>query len=165
MILIFGLCLTACSSKTQGPMAQTTKETPSPPPSTIVTERQSTWSYSITPAPAPSKKPSQRVNEITFAAGSTDVGGEGMGVCREAAQYLKTSGASRVLIVGFCHKNEDGSLGMKRAERIKHCLTGQGLSAAMFETSSFGSQLSTADRTEPVKMQQERRVEIWVLEK
>jgi outer membrane protein OmpA-like peptidoglycan-associated protein len=123
------------------------------------------WKYGFMPVPAPSRTPLYRVNDITFTEGTTTYGPEGNGGCRDTAAQLASSGVSRVLLVGHCHKDEaaNGGLSLQRARKVKDCLVGHGLSADMFEVSSYGSAFSRADRTEPMKMEQERRVEIWVV--
>jgi outer membrane protein OmpA-like peptidoglycan-associated protein len=81
------------------------------------------------------------------------------------ASHLASTHASRFLLVGHCHRDEASkeSLSLERAKKVKSCLAGHGFNADNIEVSSFGSTFSQADRTEPMKMEQERRVEIWVV--
>jgi len=160
---LFTIALAACATKTQSPMAGTNVQTSAPPASEIVSPRENRWNYRIDPVPAPSRKPEYRLNEITFTEGTTSFGREGGSVCRDTAAKLKSLGVSRVLLVGYTHQGEAGTLGLDRTKKVRDCLVDHGLSPDVFEMSSFGSTFSKADATEPMLMEQERRVEIWVV--
>ncbi len=161
--VLFLLALVACTSGTRSPMSQTTANTPQPEGSTLLSPRENSWNHSAQPVPAPSRTPKYRLNEVTFLEGSTSFGREGSGVCRDAAAVLASRGADRVLLVGYTHRGEAETLGLERARKVRDCLVGHGLSPDVFEMSSFGSLFSRAESTEPVMMEQERRVEIWVI--
>lgn len=165
MLILAAALLAGCSKKDRSPMAQTTAQTPSPTGSEVLSPRLSKWDRSEVPTPPPSVTPITRLNEITFGANSASYGAEGSGVCRDAAQVIKDRGIKKILLLAYCHKSEDGeaSLPMARCRAIRDCLVGHGLSADMMEMSSFGSRFSVADKLQPMHMEQERRVEIWVL--
>lgn len=157
--------LAGCSHKDKAPMAQTTAQTPSPTGSEMISPRHNTWDKHESPAPAPSVTPKYRLNEVTFAAGSASFGAEGSGVLRDVATTIQQKGIKKVLLLAYSHKSEDGSasLPMSRCHAVRDALVRHGLSADMMEMSSFGSRFSVADRLQPQAMEQERRVEIWVL--
>jgi outer membrane protein OmpA-like peptidoglycan-associated protein len=157
--------LAGCSKKTEAPMADTTTQTPSPPGSALVTNRDYKWNQSVMPSPAPSSTPLYRMNEIAFVQGSTSYGAEGSGVCRDTGKLLLERNVKKVLLVSYGDKSEAGnsSLMMQRNDVIRRCLVQQGLAPEIFEMTTYGSQFATADKLEPQKMEQERRVEIWVL--
>jgi len=134
----------------------------------IQSPREASWTFDAMPTPAPSVTPKRRLNEITFSANSVEYGSEGAGVCREAARMLKENPNMKILLLGYCHKGENvgsggSDLGLRRAEKVKACLKSSGVNVSGFETASFGARYSTADRTAPMTMEQERRVEMWVL--
>ena len=52
---------------------------------------------------------------------------------------------------------------MHRCDSIRRCMVQNGLAPEIFEMASYGAQFAEADRVEPTKMEQERRVEIWVI--
>ena len=163
----FLMALAACASRTGGPMSGPTSESPStvpaPQASRIISPRENTWNFDVTPVPAPSRKPDYRLNEITFTEGSTVFGPEGSGVCRDTAAQIQSMRPSHILLLGYTHKGEPQNLAMDRTKKVKACLVDHGLSPEIFELSSFGSTFSKADGTEPMLMEQERRVEIWIV--
>ncbi len=173
LALCAGSLLSGCAAKSGGPQAGNTTTHPpahSGPPgdSSIQSPREDSWTFDSDPTPAPSVRPKRRLNEIAFAANSTELSSEGSGVCREASKMLKESPALKILLLGYCHKDENvgsgsNDLGLRRAEKVKACLKANGVNVSGFETASFGSRYSTADRTAPMTMKQERRVEMWVL--
>jgi outer membrane protein OmpA-like peptidoglycan-associated protein len=136
----------------------------SPPASKAVAPKKEAWSYNSTPDPAPSATPKYRLNEITFDWNSTGFTKEASGVCRSTAEKIKRS-RGRILLLGFTHRNEPGAhrLARRRAETVKDCFKAQGVNPDRFEIASFGSRYSVADSTQSKKMEQERRVEIWVI--
>jgi outer membrane protein OmpA-like peptidoglycan-associated protein len=157
--------LAGCSSKSSGPMSDTTGGTPSPTGSEIVSPRSNSWDKSVMPDPAPSSTPMYRVNEITFTQGTASYGAEGSGVCRDTANLLKERNVKKILLVAYSDKTEgdNKSLSMQRCDSIRRCMVQHGLAPEMFEMASYGARFAEADRVEPTKMEQERRVEIWVL--
>jgi outer membrane protein OmpA-like peptidoglycan-associated protein len=168
------LAVGGCAKRTTAPMAGTTSGgvntgnpggMTNPPGSEIIAPRKDTWTFDAAPEPAPSRTPMYRLNEIAFAANSTAFNPEGNGVCRDTAELLKRSN-SRILLLGWAHKSESGgvALGRSRAEKVRDCFKGHGIDVNRFEISSFGSRYSVAEATtEPMQVEQERRVEIWVL--
>ena len=164
-LVLAAAVLAGCSKKENAPMAQTTTETPAPTGSSIVSPRQTTWDRNEIPDPAPSVTPRYRLNEITFNAGGTSFGAEGSGVCRDAAGVIQERGIKKILLLAYNHKSEDGNsdLPMARCRATRDGLVRHGLSADMMEMASFGSRFSVADKLQPQAMEQERRVEIWVL--
>jgi outer membrane protein OmpA-like peptidoglycan-associated protein len=160
--LLLVAALAGCSKK-EGPMAETTSQTPSPSGSQIIDPRSTSWDRSVMPSPAPSMSPKYRVNEISFAQGTTQSGPEGAGVCREVASTLKSRGVTKVLLIGFTDASEDGSLAMKRAETVRACLASHEMRNDQFELASYGSSMAKGDKQTPTQMEQDRRVEIWVL--
>ncbi len=164
MVLMITATLTGCSKKSDGPMADTTSQTPSPTGSQILSPAPTNWDRSVMPTPQPSVKPLYRVNEITFAAGTTQGGPEGQGVCREVAATLIAKNVKKVLLIGFSDTVEnDRGLPMKRAETIRSCLIAHGLKTDQIELASYGSSMARGDKQQPTQMEQDRRVEIWVL--
>jgi outer membrane protein OmpA-like peptidoglycan-associated protein len=162
--LLLIAALAGCSKKDEGPMAETTTQTPSPSGSQVIDPRPNSWDRSAMPSPAPSTRPMYRVNEITFSQGTTVKGPEGEGVCREVATTLKGKGVKKVLLIGFTDRTEsDGSLAMKRAESIRSCLVAHEMRNDQFELASYGSSMAKGDKQTPMQMEQDRRVEIWVL--
>jgi outer membrane protein OmpA-like peptidoglycan-associated protein len=165
------LALGGCAKRT-GPMAGPTSGgttgnaggMTNPPGSELISPRKDTWTFDASPEPAPSRTPMYRMNEIAFAPNSTGFNPEGNGVCRDTAEILKKSN-SRILLLGYTHRSESGGvpLGKSRAERVRECFKDHGLDPNRFEISSFGPRYSVAVDTEPMKMEQERRVEIWVI--
>jgi outer membrane protein OmpA-like peptidoglycan-associated protein len=166
------LALGGCAKRT-GPMAGPTSGgttggntggMTNPPGSELISPRKDTWTFDASPEPAPSRTPMYRLNEITFTPNSTGFGPEGNGVCRDTAELLRKTN-SRLLLLGYTHRSESGgvSLGRSRAEKVRDCFKGHGIDVNRFEISSFGSRYSTAVDTEPMKMEQERRVEVWVI--
>ncbi|MDZ4803412.1 MAG: OmpA family protein [Candidatus Eisenbacteria bacterium] len=164
MALIVATVLNGCSRKSDGPMAETTGSTPSPTGSQIISPSPTSWDRSVMPTPQPSVRPLYRVNEITFAPGTTQSGPEGQGVCREVATNLLGRNVKKVLLIGFTDMSEtDGGLPMKRAESIRSCLVAHGMTAGQVELASYGSSMARGDKQQPAQMEQDRRVEIWVL--
>ena len=164
MALIAAVALAGCSKKSEGPMAETTGDTPSPTGSQILAPAPTSWDRSVMPTPQPSVKPLYRVNEITFAQGTTQSGPEGQGVCREVATTLVARKVARILLIGFSDTMEnDRSLPMKRAETIRSCLIAHGMKTDQIELASYGSSMARGDKQQPTQMEQDRRVEIWVL--
>jgi outer membrane protein OmpA-like peptidoglycan-associated protein len=157
--------LAGCSSKTTGPMSDTTGSTPSPTGSEIVSPRANSWDKSVMPDPSPSSTPLYRVNEITFSQGTASYGAEGSGVCRDTANMLKEKSVKKILLLAYSDKTEgeNKSLSMQRCDSIRRCMVQHGLAPEMFEMSNYGARFAMADKLEPTKMEQERRVEIWVL--
>ena len=164
LALVAATALTGCSKKSEGPMAETTSQTPTPTGSQIIAPAPTAWDRSVMPTPEPSGKPSYRVNEITFASGTTQSGPEGQGVCREVAATLTAKNVRKILLIGFMDMSEtDGTLPMKRAESIRSCLVANGLKAEQIELASYGSSMARGDKQQPAQMEIDRRVEIWVL--
>lgn len=165
LIVVALTALAGCSHKDRAPMAQTTSQTPNPTASEVISPRHSSWDKQESPSPAPSVTPKYRLNEVTFAAGGASFGAEGSGVLRDVATTIQQKGIKKILLLAYSHKSEDGSSGlpMSRCHAVRDALVRHGLSADMMEMSSFGSRFSVADRLQPQAMEQERRVEIWVL--
>ena len=164
-------CLSLAGCAKKGPMSGPTSGNttsggaqPGTNASEIISPRKDTWTFDSQPDPVPSATPRYRLNEITFTETSTAFNPEGNGVCRDTAELLKGKNG-KILLLGYTHKNESGgqSLGLKRAERVRDCFKEHGLDPARFELSSFGSRYSVAVSTEPMKMEQERRVEVWII--
>ena len=163
-LLLVAAALNGCSNKKEGPMAETTSQTPSPTGSQIIDPHPTNWDRSAMPSPAPSTRPLYRVNEITFAQGTTKSGPEGAGVCRDVATTLRNKGVKKVLLIGFTDAAEkDGGLAMKRAETVRSCLVAENMTNDQFELASYGSSMAKGDKQTPTQMEQDRRVEIWVL--
>ncbi|HEX7879632.1 MAG TPA: OmpA family protein [Candidatus Eisenbacteria bacterium] len=164
-LLLTAALFAGCSSKKdEGPMAETTTQTPTPTGSQILDPHPTSWDRSAMPNPAPSTRPMYRVNEISFAQGTTKSGPEGDGVCREVASSLKAKGVKKVLLIGFTDRSEsDGNLAMKRAESVRSCLVSHEMRNDQFEIASYGSSMAKGDKQTPTQMEQDRRVEIWVL--
>lgn len=165
LTLLAVVSLAGCSSKSSGPMSDTTGQTPSPTGSEIVSPRSDSWNRSVMPNPAPSSTPLYRVNEITFTQSTASYGAEGSGVCRDTANLLKERNVKKILLVAYNDRTEgdNQSLSMQRCDSIRRCMVQNGLAPEIFEMASYGAQFAEADRVEPTKMEQERRVEIWVI--
>lgn len=136
---------------------------PSDPKAEMLEPSTNQWKYETTPDPAPSKTPKDRLNEVTFDQNSAVLLGEAAGVARDAAKKLVADSGLKIYLLGFAHKAENASMGLSRANAVKDFLIKNGVPAARLETGSFGNQHSTADKTAPMQMKLERRVEMWIL--
>jgi outer membrane protein OmpA-like peptidoglycan-associated protein len=173
VLLAAGLLIAAgCASKSSPPQAGTTtdnsrtssyskassKETPSTKPEE--------WNYQTLPTPAPSKKPTTRLNEIAFADNDASLNAEATAVCREIARRLKEAPGERALVVGFTHYREkDAALGLRRAEKVRDCLVSQGVERGRLEVANFGSQFSSSGATDALQRKQPQAAEVWLLSK
>ena len=70
-LLLVAVAIAGCSKK-EGPMAETTTQTPSPSGSQIIDPHPTNWDRSTMPSPAPSVQPKYRVNEISFGFERSD---------------------------------------------------------------------------------------------
>lgn len=170
-LLAAGLLIFAgCAGKSSPPQAGTVDESRSgsyaSSPTQAPPTRPEGWNYDAMPTPEPSKKPSTRLNEIAFKENEAVIDAEGLAVCREVAKRLIEASQERALVVGFSHYREkDASLALRRAERVRDCLVGQGVPRSRLEVASFGSRFSSPSGGEALERKQPQAVEIWLLSK
>lgn len=129
---------------------------------------EKSWEYASMPSPAPERRPSERLDGVSFDHGKSALTREGIAVCRQVARWMHENPSVHVLIVGHSCRNESGNDGVdlarRRAEAARNYLVRDlGVPVNRLEVASFGSRFSKADQSEPFLQQVERRIEFWVM--
>src|SRR2546422_646313 len=107
------------------------------------------------------------VGDVLFAAGKADVAPGGQRSVDKLAEFLKKYPRRRVLIEGHSDNtgNEDFNLKLsqQRADAVRALLVARGIAPERITTRGYGPKFPIVDNDTPAGRQQNRRVEVLVL--
>ncbi len=125
----------------------------------------SEWAYTEPPVVPDGFKAQQRVQRVSFGAGSASLGSEARGALSGSMELIEAQFQWHLLLVGFTdNAGEAGkadALARERTDTVRRYLEGRGIDGSRITTMSMGSRYAEGDQYTPETRARDRAVEVW----